>query len=45
MYIQVVNVNGMVMPFEVKAGHNTIEIGGHGVYIIRVGNSAYKVRL
>lgn len=45
MLIQVVHMNGMVMPVEIKSGHNTIEVGGHGVYIIRVGNSAYKVRL
>ncbi len=45
MLIQVVHVNGMVMPVEIKPGHNTIDVGGHGVYIIRVGNSAYKVRL
>jgi uncharacterized protein YjdB len=45
MTVQLVHVNGMVMPVEIKPGHNTIEVGGHGVYIIRVGNSAYKVRL
>ena len=45
MLIQVVHVNGMVMPVEVKAGRNTIEVGGHGVYIIKTGNSVYKVRL
>ena len=45
MLIQVVHVNGMVMPVEIKSGRNTIEVGSHGVYIIRVGNNAYKVRL
>ena len=45
MTVQLVHVNGMVMPVEIKPGHNTIDVGGHGVYIIRVGNSAYKVRL
>ena len=45
MTVQLVHVNGMVMPIEIKPGHNTIDVGGHGVYIIRVGNSAYKVRL
>ena len=45
MTVQLVHVNGMVVPVEIKPGHNTIEVGGHGVYIIRVGNSAYKVRL
>ena len=45
MTVQLVHVNGMVMPVEIKPGHNTIGVGGHGVYIIRVGNSAYKVRL
>ena len=45
MTVQLVHVNGMVMPIEIKPGHNTIDVGGHGVYIIRVGNSAYKLRL
>lgn len=45
MTVQLVHVNGMVMPVEIKPGHNTIEVGGHGVYIIRVGNNVYKVRL
>ena len=45
MTVQLVHVNGMVMPVEIKPGHNTIEVGGHGIYIIRVGNNVYKVRL
>ena len=45
MTVQLVHINGMVMPVEIKPGHNTIEVGGRGVYILRVGHSAYKVRL
>lgn len=45
MIIQVVHINGMVMPIEIKPGHNTIDVGDHGVYIIRVGSSVYKVRI
>lgn len=45
MIIQVVHINGMVMPIEIKPGHNTIDVGNHGVYIIRVGSSVYKVRI